>query len=254
MTECSIFVKLLSGDLLTIPILSTDILTINFIIDGIQYNYEEYKSIHPNKFYIFPLEHDEKDICLEHWIPEPDETVGLLIHHDEPDISIIYSGRYNGDNEASWIKWEVIIKSSRHSEDEICRFHFFSEVIKNNENLPLLFHENCVKNGCPLNCEENSTSNYISVKTEEDYIQNNEIIPINGSVHNTDEWIWNISLPGVFEDISDLIIHYNSGVPFHLKYVVINPLEEEWKSAQKWLEEEEYYYNTHYDNQSDYDD
>jgi hypothetical protein len=255
MSECSLFVKLLSGDLLTIPILSTDNLTIDFVIDGIQYNYEEYRSIDPNKFYVFPLEHDEKDICLQDWKPEPDETVGLLIYHDEPIVDIQYCQHYIGDNDIEWIKWRMIIYSSSSCEEEVCRFHFFSEVIKDSDtnSLPLLFHENCVKKCRPPQWALDQCRDYVSIKTEEDYIEDGELIPCNASVHNDEDWYWIPSEPGVFEDICDLILYYNSGVPFHLQYNVLNPLEKEWKSALRWLDEDEYYYNHRYED-DDYDD
>jgi hypothetical protein len=253
MSECSLFVKLLSGDLLAIPILSTDDLTIDFVIDGIQYNYEEYRSIHSNKFYIFPLEHDEKDICLEDWKPEPNETVGLLIYHDEPNIRITFCSCYDGDNNTKWMKWEVIIYSSRYCEDEVCRFHLFSEDVKDDDGPPLLFHQNCVKHCDPPQWALDNGLDYVSIKTKEDYIENGEAIPLNGSVHNTDDLEWAIPEPGIFENIRDIILYYDSGVPFQLQYVVLNPLEDEWKSAQRWLEEEEYYYNRGYE-EDDYDD
>ncbi len=255
MSECSLFVKLLSGDLLTIPILSTDNLNVDFVIDGIQYHYEEYRSIHPNKFYVFPLEHDEKDICLQDWKPEPNETVGLLIHHDEPCVDIQYCQRYIGDNDIQWVKWKMTIFSSNSCNEEICNFHFFSEVAgdSNNNPFPLLFHENCVKKCRTPQWALDQCRDYVSIKTEEDYIEDGEPIPHNGSIHNSEDWYWSIPIPGVFENIEDLILYYNSGIPFHLQYNVLIPLEKEWKSALRWLEEDEYYYNHRYE-EDDYDD
>ena len=249
MSECSLFIKLLSGDLLTIPILSTDDLTIDFVIDGIQYHYEEYRSIHPNQFYVFPLDHDEKDICLQDWKPSPDETIGLLIYHDEPCVNITYCQHYIGENDIEWIKWKMIIYSSSSYDEEVCCFHFFSEVLKeiDSNSLPLLFHENCVKQCCPPQWSLDQCRDYVSIKKEIDYVENCEPVPRDGSVHNDEDWYWSLSIPGVFEDIRDLIVHYNSGVPFHLKYAVLNPIMEEWKSVQRWCDEDAYYYNHRYD-------
>ncbi len=248
MSECSLFVKLLSGDLLTIPILSTDDLTIDFIIDGIRSRYEEYRSIHPNQFYLFPLEHDEKDICLESWKPEPNEMICLLMYVDEPLVNIDYlrSDR-DGKSDDEWINWKLTIFSSSSKEETICQFEFFSKVIKKEDSDEQFFDERCVKY-----YRDNGYYRDIYLKSSDDYVEKGETIPRYSSIYNkeTSEYV-SMEL-GIFPKITDLIIHYNLGIYSRRESLVFHYLEKEWERAkmQMYQEEENYYkhYNSDYEN------
>jgi len=247
MSECSLFIKLLSGDLLTIPILSTDDLTIDFIIDGIRSHYEEYRSIHPNQFYLFPLERDEKDICLESWKPEPNEMIGLLIHNNEPLIRIEYLRHDRaGENDDEWINWNLTIFSSSSKEEIICKFKFFSKVINKEDSDEQFFDERCVKY-----YRDNGYYRDIYLKSSKDYLERGETIPLDSSVYNKEKREY-VSLElGIFPKITDLIIYYNLGIYSCQGSIVFHSLEKEWERAKIQLYQEEYYndpYSSDYEN------
>jgi len=231
MSECHIFIKTLSGSILEIPILSTDDLQREFIIEGLQYCYEEYQKYSKSQLYLFPLEHDEKEIALDCWKPEPDETIGLFVIDEIPTLFISYEGlSIHECNNDKWYKWKLSIN---HQNENLQFFCFYSSPYHD-----CFFHESCLK----LRTMNEARDEIICMKDKEDYDINS--IPSNSSIYNK---TWTFKCPGSFECIEHLILSADSDLSLQMRMLVADHIENEWDSALKWLEE----YEDQYDDRID---
>ena len=229
----SLYVKLLSGDI--IPLSCETPFTIPLLRERIQQSSSELEAYESSQFELFPLEHDEKDVALEDWIPEVGETIGVLVC-DKYRFHFQYNGVAQSAQETPFHSYELHIWNDKEcGQDDIDRHHIMP--FYTSANFHVFFHKDRVQ------WSEISPGNRLRGRRELLHFENKddveEICPICSPV-------------GTYSSLNELLPM--GSFPPSLYRPILAELLEAWE-REAWLDRihDQVYDDTHPDMESDQD-